>query len=168
MIIRGMLYECEPNCTYCAVFNAPAIKRFWSYVNRSSVCWEYSGYLDPNGYGKFSYLGESVYAHVFSKSLTEKIDCRKECDHLCRNPSCVRPDHLEQVTHHTNVMRSHIAVATINNKKAKCVNGHKLLRAARGRKRDCALCNTIRMRSDPRKEYMRKYMRTYNKSRLVY
>jgi hypothetical protein len=28
-----------------------------------------------------------------------------ELDHLCRNPACVRPDHLEPVTHLENLRR---------------------------------------------------------------
>lgn len=32
-----------------------------------------------------------------------------ELDHLCRNKSCVRPDHLEAVTHRENMRRAYAA-----------------------------------------------------------
>ncbi len=35
-----------------------------------------------------------------------------ELDHLCHQPSCVRPDHLEAVTHAVNIRRSRLAKLT--------------------------------------------------------
>jgi hypothetical protein len=44
-------------------------------------------------------------------------------DHLCRNPSCVNPDHLEAVTHRTNVLRGN-APPAICARRTHCPQGH--------------------------------------------
>lgn len=44
-------------------------------------------------------------------------------DHLCKNPVCVHPDHLEPVTPFQNNMRSDSPTA-VNARKTHCQNGH--------------------------------------------
>lgn len=44
-------------------------------------------------------------------------------DHLCRNRWCVRPDHLEPVTHRTNIFRGE-GLAPANAAKTHCPQGH--------------------------------------------
>jgi hypothetical protein len=46
-----------------------------------------------------------------------------ELDHLCRNPGCVNPDHLEPVTHKENMLRGFNPSAT-NARKTHCHKGH--------------------------------------------
>ena len=47
-----------------------------------------------------------VYAHRFAYELAYgPIPEGLELDHLCRNASCVRPTHLEAVTHQVNMVR---------------------------------------------------------------
>jgi len=46
-----------------------------------------------------------------------------ELDHLCRVRRCVNPEHLEEVTHQTNVLRGE-GVAAINAAKTHCPQGH--------------------------------------------
>lgn len=44
-------------------------------------------------------------------------------DHLCRNPLCVRPDHLEQVTPRENLLRG-VGPSAKAAKKTHCPQGH--------------------------------------------
>ena len=158
-------YECEPECQYCVVFNKGSVDRFWSKVKKTNDCWVWTGFIDVNGYGKFSYFSKTIFAHRFSKSMVEKLDDKKEIDHLCRNRACVNPKHLEQVSHLVNVMRSPIAAASVNRKKTLCKNGHKLVPKPNGKGRYCKPCSN--KYKPERKEYMRKYMREYQRRRRL-
>lgn len=70
--------------------------------------------------------GKTFYAHRVSYMLAKgPISKGLEPDHLCRNPSCVNPGHLEVVTHRDNVLRGK-AVTAINSRKDFCLRGHPL------------------------------------------
>ena len=49
-------------------------------------------------------------------------------DHLCRNRACRRLDHIEIVTHRTNVLRG-VGVVAENAKKTECIHGHRFTEA---------------------------------------
>ena len=82
------------------------VRRFWGKVTASrepDSCWEWEGMRLPKGYGKFSLRGGYVGAHRVSYQLAygdlrEDSSVDLEIDHLCRNPPCVNPRHLRQVT----------------------------------------------------------------------
>lgn len=90
--------------------------RFWAKVNKDGPigynpdlgqCWVWTGAVNPAGYGccAIGTYGESL-AHRYSYIETMgKIRRGLVLDHLCRNPPCVRPDHLEAVTHEINMKR---------------------------------------------------------------
>lgn len=64
------------------------------------------------GYGRF-WLGKTVRAHRFAyEQAVGPIPDGYDIDHRCRNRRCVRPSHLEAVTHRVNVLRStnHVAL----------------------------------------------------------
>jgi len=87
----------------------PAAVRFWMKVNRGgpSECWLWHGCKTPHGYGVFQY-GDAVrgYAHRWAyQEAKGSIPAGLSLDHLCRNPSCVNPGHLEAVTHRENMRR---------------------------------------------------------------
>lgn len=44
-------------------------------------------------------------------------------DHLCRNPRCVNPDHLEPVTCAVNILRG-VGATAVNKRKTSCPKGH--------------------------------------------
>lgn len=70
-------------------------------------CWNWQGATDHAGYGADWWKGRYYRAH---RSVYEQhkgpIPIGLVLDHLCRNPRCVNPDHLEPVTDETNVRRS--------------------------------------------------------------
>lgn len=76
-------------------------------INSITDCWEWIGSIDAKGYGhKFS-GGKTKKAHrlvyeMYKGSIPEGM----HLDHLCKNTSCVNPEHLEPVTNQTNVRRS--------------------------------------------------------------
>lgn len=69
-------------------------------------CWEWTRGRDGNGYGRARADGKMVYVHrqVWTE-LVGPIPAGLELDHLCRNPACCNPDHLEPVTHRENIRR---------------------------------------------------------------
>lgn len=118
-------------------------ERFWPKVHITRGCWLWTAATGNGGYGLWSppkASGQKMgVAHRFSYMTTVgPIPDGLELDHLCRVRNCVRPDHLEPVTHAENMRR--YAEATTH-----CASGH-LYDAAntlidpRGYKR-CRACN---------------------------
>jgi len=71
-----------------------------------SGCWIWIGARIPEGYGHFNLFGRAQGAHRVSYFLYRgSLGAHDVIDHLCRNPSCVNPDHLEVVTHKINLNR---------------------------------------------------------------
>ena len=82
----------------------PIEERFWSKVDKTSTCWEWTGAKVHNGYGVFSLPGnKQQVAHKFSFRLAlGEVPEKMELDHTCHNRACVRPDHLRLATHKQN------------------------------------------------------------------
>jgi len=100
-----------------------AKKRFYKYIERitESGCWIWTGFVSPDGYGRFRMEESSRLAHRCSYVLHRgPIPDGLEINHICGIRSCVNPDHLEAVTHQENVDKS------IRIKKTHCHNGHPL------------------------------------------
>ena len=90
------------------VLGRPDADRFWEKVDTSGECWRYTGAKNDKGYGKFWKGSEKrlVQAHRFAfEDQVGLIPDGLQLDHLCRNPACVRPDHLEPVTSGENTRR---------------------------------------------------------------
>lgn len=128
----------------------PAIDRFWTFVQRSSPesCWEWTGGVDKRGYGQFwsGSAGVRAYRWLYERERGP-IPTGMHLDHLCRNPSCVNPDHLEVVTPRENIMRGS-GVAPAFAARTHCGHGHELegdnlmvIRSGEHVRRRCRTCN---------------------------
>lgn len=84
-------------------------RHFWEKVYMTSECWLWTGSLDTNGYGQLQGLRRKrQMAHRMAyEGIVGPIPDGLTLDHLCRNTRCVRPDHLEPVTHYENLRRAH-------------------------------------------------------------
>lgn len=110
-------------------------------------CWPWTGGKGGKRreYGYISIDGVGVGAHrVLYELFVGPIPEGLELDHLCRNPGCVRPSHLEPVTHQENMRRGLRGQAT------HCPRGHEYsgdnLLDNRG-SRGCRACHNARNRS---------------------
>ena len=85
--------------------------RFWEKVEKTDGgCWWWTASLNGKGYGNFSSQGRGGQAHRFAyQSVKGPIPEGLELDHLCCQPRCVNPDHLEPVTRAENVRRAYEA-----------------------------------------------------------
>lgn len=101
------------------------VERFWSKVDRRgpSDCWVWAGGTFWFGHGRFSLGRKTVMAHRFAyELLVGPIPEGLVLDHLCSNPPCVNPAHLEPVTSSENVRRGRGATAM--REKTHCPQGH--------------------------------------------
>lgn len=138
--------------------------RFLSRVEKTEGCWLWTGASTArqNGrYGQLRWDGRTRNAHKVSYELfVGPVPEGLELDHLCRVTLCVRPDHLEPVTHRENMWRSPRPnyVAWRN---GTCIKGH----PRRGKDHFCAECwvgtEKLEARRLQRKAYQLAYMRRY-------
>lgn len=76
---------------------------FWSKVEKTDTCWNWTGSQAPGGYGKASMNSKQVVAHRISYELAGNvIPDGMMLDHICHNRLCVRPDHLRLATRKQN------------------------------------------------------------------
>lgn len=112
-------------------------------------CWEWTAGIDGAGYGQLAVQnGEgktSAKAHrLVYELLRGPIPEGLELDHLCRNRRCVKPGHLEPVTHAENVSRGRAGAH--HAAKTHCPQGHPYdeantyVRKDRVNRRQCRAC----------------------------
>lgn len=128
-------------------------------------CWMWTGAKTTAGYGTFSPRGKSVYAHRYSyEQFVGPIPRGLELDHLCRNPACVNPDHLEAVTQRTNVLRSR-SFSAQNAVKTHCSKGHEFSPdntwTSKRNQRNCITCHRRRSQEARRRSVRDLLPRTY-------
>lgn len=94
------------------------------YVIQENGCWDWVGPSGSRGYGQWWLNKRYRPAHrVMYERANGPIPLGLVLDHLCRDHSCVNPDHLEAVTQRENVLRGN-GVAAANSKKTHCPKGH--------------------------------------------
>ena len=124
-------------------------ERFWEKVAKSDGCWTWLAATDQNGYGTF---GRREKAHRVAFALTGgTVPDGHELDHLCRNRACVRPDHLEPVTHAENMRRGAAARPPATHcRRGHSLSGHNEVRRPNGH-RQCRVCLYERNRENSRR-----------------
>ena len=131
----------------------PFPERFWPKVEKTDTCWLWTGAKTPLGYGKFNVgKGRIELAHRTSLALAGvTIPPGFDVDHLCRVPSCVRPDHLEPVTHAENMVRAPWTGTHFQAAKTHCPSGHEYVPentyVNRRGSRECRTCIRARRRA---------------------
>lgn len=128
-----------------------AVSRFWAKVKRGGAneCWLWQGAKCGRGYGRAQIdRHKRTAAHRLSYHITHGgIPEGKVIDHLCRNPSCVNPAHLDPVDNRENVVRGDAPrmLKMRNRSVTHCPRGHEYTEdntrlCSRG-KRNCRACD---------------------------
>lgn len=122
------------------------LDRFWSRVDRSGDCWNWTGSVAGKGYG---YLSGKRAHRIAYELQVGPIGDGMVIDHLCRNRLCCNPAHLEAVTNRTNVLRGEHPNA-VTRRTGQCKRGHSMRNAKVNKSgRQCRKC--IRMRDAARR-----------------
>jgi len=101
------------------------IDKILGRITKTENCWIWNGHL-VSGYAYVRFKDKSRRVHrVVYEALKGPIPDGLVLDHLCRNPACVNPDHLEPVTQQTNVLRGN-GIPVQNAQKTHCKYGHPL------------------------------------------
>lgn len=86
-------------------------------------CWIWMGYVNNQGYGKFSNDGKEMQAHNYIWEVYNKKEINPDLvrHHKCENILCVNFEHIKEITpkEHTATMKNFMK------NKTHCKNGHK-------------------------------------------
>jgi HNH endonuclease len=132
----------------------PLRERFMARVrvDAETSCHVWIGPRNTDGYGHIQDKRRTIPAHRLAYEWARgPILKGMHLDHLCRNRSCVNPDHLEPVTCRENIMRG-TAPPAQNAAKTHCKRGHPLsgenLYLTRAGKRNCRTCQANRRKEE--------------------
>lgn len=113
-------------------------------------CWVWLWCKDRAGYGRTILHKKQMLAHRAAyEILVGPIPAGLVIDHLCRNSSCVNPNHLEPVTDRVNILRGKGPSAK-NALKTHCLHGHEFTPENTGvvkGGRRCRTCHTNRQKA---------------------
>lgn len=89
------------------------------YVIDEQGCWIWQGTLEHHGYGQLRRHGRRMKAHRYAYALhIGPVPAGATVDHLCFQPSCVNPAHLQLLSHAENCSRKQSLTAET------CARGH--------------------------------------------
>lgn len=123
------VFQSRENARFCNLICMKSWRsNFMRHVDRSggdSACWPWTSADDGQGkYGRACIGGKLKGAHVaVYEKLVGPIPAGLEIDHLCRNPICCNPSHLEPVTRRENVLRQPKVIAA--RAATHCCHGHR-------------------------------------------
>lgn len=137
----------------------PLRTRGWSIEDKIRVrtspepntgCWFFTGALNEDGYGMLNGgdFDTKIAHRIAYRVFRGEMPPGTELDHLCRQRSCINPDHLEPVPHKVNVHRGELANYRRSDRKTVCKRGHPLVGdniAVRPRKSDGGVSRTCRI-----------------------
>jgi hypothetical protein len=142
-----------------------ALQRVLREAREQGSCWVPAQKPDRKGYVRVKVQGKSVPVHrIAYTTLRGAIPAGLTIDHLCRNPSCFNPSHLEPVTVEENIRRGTQGQAQAS--KTHCIRGHEFTRENTYRppgknERACRECQRIHGRkNDAIRRAKRKESRT--------
>ena len=141
--------------------SATTEQRFWAKVEWSEGCWAWLGASSAGGYGRF-WTGERfTAAHRYAYAIAVgPIGQGMHVDHLCRNPNCVNPAHLEEATPRLNQLRG-FGKGADRASQTHCARGHEFTpentRMTVRNQRVCRTCQSRTTSHRPSRKYVRKY-----------
>jgi len=93
------------------------IRKPKGFVDKSAgpdACWPWTGCLNQDGYGETWFNGRQIGAHRWSyEQECGPVPEGLHLSHLCRNPTCVNPKHLEPLSPRESVRRGKSTILTI-------------------------------------------------------
>lgn len=103
--------------------------RLLDRIRLENDCWVWTGAVNFEGYARLRVRGhKSKWAihrasyEVFVGPIPEGLTI----DHLCRNPSCINPEHLEPVPMVVNIKRG-FGIGMLNAMRTACCRGHEFV-----------------------------------------
>ena len=100
--------------------NTKALRRFFIQITVTpDGCWRWDGTRNRRGYGHFECAGIAGAHRIAYAWFVAPIPVGHVIDHLCRNPRCVNPGHLDAVTQSENVRRGRASLL-----REACKRGH--------------------------------------------
>lgn len=114
-------------------------------------CWEWTGCRDRHGYGRIAWGDDTRFTHRIALELAQgSIPDGLVVDHLCRNPPCFNPAHLQAVQQRTNLLRGETVPAS-RSAITHCPQGHEYDSAntylSKRGQRHCRTCLNTRSRA---------------------